>query len=67
MSKSTTYNQQEYIATFAESMNSQVQWMHSWKCTINVYSVEILIWIVCFNNYRAEQNYQTLYFQLADI
>jgi len=32
MSKSTTYNQQEYIATFAESMNSQVQWMHSWKC-----------------------------------
>ena len=26
------YSQQEYIATFAESMNSQVQWMHSWKC-----------------------------------
>ena len=64
-----------WINEFTSSMNAFLKmfWLFEcWlsitcKCTMIVYSVEILIWIVCFNNYRAEQNYQTLYFQLADI
>ena len=63
------YRQQEYIATFAESISIYKfnecipeNVLIIWVLTnyLLVYSVEISICILCFN-----KNYQTLYFELA--